>query len=217
MDALILSLTSKQHKKYLSLLDCEQVDLNFEFEKAKFDAYSDEKIKNAKDKIVSSSEKIVNFPKYDSFFSQSLTKEEIEEIIPLYYETVREISKVKQELYGEALFLSRIIRDIDKSHLEISQKYGDFLPYKAALGKSERYATEISRIDAEFFSEISMISDNKKAFAKELARISTICDVLIPEFFEKSSLAAGAPRFKNFNNREFFSIVASFIEKVKNV
>ena len=81
MDALILSLTNDQHKKYLSLVGKDDIILNFEIQEINFEAHSDENIKKAKNKIISSCETLLGFEKRDSFFSALLTKEEIERLL----------------------------------------------------------------------------------------------------------------------------------------
>ena len=76
---------------------------------------------------------------------------------------------------------------------------------------------EISRIDGEFIYEMEKALAQKKALAGKLARISTVCDVLIPSFSKNSSRTADTPRFKSFNDKEFFNSVSSFMEQIKNV
>lgn len=217
MDALILSLTNDQHKKYLSLVGKDDIILNFEIQEINFEAHSDENIKKAKNKIISSCETLLGFEKRDSFFSAPLTKEEIEKLIPTYFEAIRSISKAKQSLLNDIIDISRKIKEVETIHIEISKNYSDFLPYKAAFGKNEKYLNEIQAIDNDFDNEINKIVAQKESLVNELSRISTICDELIPLFFEKSSHAADTPKFKNFNDKEFFSTVSAFVEQVKNV
>ena len=217
MDALILSLAPEQHKKYLELLKQENITLDFKVDKIEFDIYTDENIKAAKHKIVACCEALMNFAKNDSFFSQKLSKDEIDKLIPEYFGTINSISIIQRELYSEAIIISRKINEVEKMHIEISKKYTDFLPYKAAFGKNEKYRDEISRIDSEFNCEIEKAFEQKKALANELSKISTICDVLIPAFRKNSSRAADTPRFKSFNDKEFFNSVSSFMEQIKSV
>ena len=217
MDALILSLAPEQHKKYLELLKQENITLDFKVNKIEFDNYSDENVKNAKHKIVACCEKLMIFAKNDSFFSAKLSKEGIDNLIPEYFGAINGISKIQRGLYSEAIIVSRKINEVEKIHIEISKKYTDFLPYKAAFGKNEKYRDEISRIDSEFNCEIEKALKQKKALANELSKISTICDVLIPSFSKTSSHAADTPRFKNFNDKEFFNSVSAFMEQIKNV
>ena len=217
MDALILSLAPEQHKKYLELLKQENISLDFKVDKIEFDIYTDENIKAAKHKIVACCEKLMIFAKNDSFFSKKLSKDEIDMLIPEYFSAVNNISIIQRELYTEAIIVSRKINEIEKIHIEISKKYADFLPYKAAFGKNEKYQDEISIIDSEFNREIEKALEQKKVLANELARISTICDVLIPSFRKNSSRAADTPRFQNFNDKEFFNSVSSFMEQMKSV
>ena len=217
MDALILSLAPEQHKKYLELLKQGDITLDFIVEKREFDIYTDENIKAAKHKIVDYCEKLMAFAKNDSFFSKKLSKDEIDMLIPEYFGAINSISKIQRELYGEAIIVSRKINDVEKIHIEISKKYTDFLPYKAAFGKNEKYQDEILRIDNDFKREMENSLAQKKALAGKLSRISMICDVLIPSFRKNSSRAADTPRFKNFNDTEFFNSVSSFMEQIKNV
>ena len=217
MDALILSLAPEQHKKYLELLKQENITLDFKVDKIEFNNYSDENVKNAKYKIVAYCEKLMIFAKNDSFFSKKLSKDEIDMLIPEYFGAINSISIIQRELYTEAIIVSRKINEVEKIHIEISKKYTDFLPYKAAFGKNEKYQDEISIIDSEFNREIEKALEQKKVLANELARISTICDVLIPSFRKNSSRAADTPRFQNFNDKEFFNSVSAFMEQIKSV
>ena len=217
MDALILSLAPEQHKKYLELLKQENVKLDFIIEKIEFDIYTDENIKAAKYKIVDYCEKLISFTKSDSFFSPKLSKDEIDKLIPEYFGTINSISKIQRELYSEAIIVSRKINEAEKIHIDISKKYTDFLPYKAAFGKNDKYRNEILRIDNYFKREMENSLAQKKALANELARISMICDVLIPSFSKNSSRAADTPRFKSFNDKEFFNSVSAFMEQIKSV
>ena len=217
MDALILSLTPPQHKKYLELVKKDEMVIDFAVKKLEFDAYNDESIKIIKSKIVASCEKLMNFSKSTSFFSESLNKEKIEKLIPVYFEVINNISKAKKELYSETIVISKKINDIEKVHIEISQNYADFLPYKAAFGKNEKYRDDILRIDNEFNNEINKIIEQKQSLANELSRISRICDELVPDFSQKSSRAADSPKFKDFNDKEFFAAVSIFIEQIKSI
>ena len=217
MDALILSLAPEQHKKYLELLKQENITLDFKVDKIEFDIYTDENIKAAKHKIVAYCEKLMIFAKNDSFFSKKLSKDEIDKLVPEYFGTINNISIIQRELYTEAIIVSRKINEVDKIHIAISQKYTDFLPYKAAFGKNEKYQDEISIIDSEFNREIEKALEQKKVLANELSKISTICDVLIPTFRKNSSRAADTPRFQNFNDKEFFNSVSAFMEQIKSV
>ena len=217
MDALILSLAPEQHKKYLELLKQENITLDFKVDKIEFDIYTDENIKAAKHKIVACCEALMNFAKNGSFFSQKLSKDEIDKLIPKYFGAINDICKIQRELYSEAIIISRKINEVEKMHIEISKKYTDFLPYKAAFGKNEKYRDEISRIDSEFNCEIEKAFEQKKVLANELSKISTICDVLIPSFRINSSRAADTPRFKSFNDKEFFNSVSSFMEQIKSI
>ena len=94
MDALILSSTPPQHKKYLELLKQESITLDFKVDKIEFENYSDENIKNAKIQIVACCEALMNFAKSDSFFSAKLSKDEINKLIPKYFEAINNISKI---------------------------------------------------------------------------------------------------------------------------
>ena len=217
MDALILSLAPEQHKKYLELLKQENISLDFKVDKIEFENYSDENIKATKHKIVACCEALMNFAKSDSFFSARLSKEEIDKLIPEYFGAINDICKIQRELYSEAIIVSIKINEAEKIHIDISKKYTDFLPYKAAFGKNEKYRNEILRIDNYFKREMENSLAQKKVLANELARISMICDVLIPSFSRNSSRAADTPRFKSFNDKEFFNSVSAFMEQIKSV
>ena len=217
MDALILSLTHEQHKKYLELLKQENISLDFMVDKIGFENYSDENIKNAKIKIVAYCEKLMNFAKTDSFFSSKLSNGEIERLIPQYFGSINEIYKIQRGLYTEVLVISKMIQSIDKAHTEIAKKYANFIPYKAAFAKNEKYQDDILRIDNDFQCEIKKALEQKKVLSNEISRISKICDELIPSFSKTSSNAADSPRFKGFNDKEFFAAVSSFMEQVKSI
>ena len=112
MDALILSLTPPQHKKYLELLKQDTVTLEFKVDKIEFENYSDENINNAKIQIVACCEALMNFAKSDSFFSAKLSKNEIDKIIPKYYGAINNISNIQRELYREAITVSGKIKEL---------------------------------------------------------------------------------------------------------
>jgi hypothetical protein len=217
MDALILSLTQDQHQKYLSLLKEDDITLNFEIESQSFENRFEESIKLIKEKMILSCEKINNFAKRESFFSNDLKKEEIDALIPKYYENISTISGLRKNLYALSIEISNEILSVEGQRAKILQKYADFLPYKAALGKNKKYANEIIKIDNEFSFEISKIAAHKNTLSHALSKISIICDELVPTFFQNSSQAADSPKFKNFNDNTFFISLSSFIEQMKNV
>ena len=217
MDALILSLTPIQHKKYLELLKQDNVELDFEIATVEFDNHSKENMSNAKHSILNTCETLMNFLKSDTFFSAKLSKDEIDKLIPSYFATIKDISNTQRALYSEAIVVSRKINELERIHTEVAQKYSDFLPYKAAFGKNEKYQDEILHIDNEFKATLEKTVEQKKALANELSQISTICDELIPSFFKRSSQAADTPRFKNFNDAKFFNSVSSFMEQIKSI
>ena len=150
MDALILSLTPIQHKKYLELLKQDNVELDFEIATVEFDNHSKENMSNAKHSILNTCETLMNFLKSDTFFSAKLSKDEIDKLIPSYFATIKDISNTQRALYSEAIVVSRKINELERIHTEVAQKYSDFLPYKAAFGKNEKYQDEILHIDNEF-------------------------------------------------------------------
>ncbi len=217
MEALILSLTQDQHQKYLSLLGQDEVELNFEVESTRLENIFDEKIQNTKEKMIFCCEKLTEFAKSDSFFSENLKKEEIDALIPIYFEKINDIAKLRKGLYSLSIEISNEILRVEGQRAKILQKYADFLPYKAALGKNEKYANEIIKIDNEFSFEISKIAAHKNTLSHALSKISIICDELVPTFFQNSSQAADSPKFKNFNDNTFFISLSSFIEQMKNV
>lgn len=215
MDALVLTFTPEQHKKYLELIDCEQIELNFDIKSPEFEVLFYENINVFKRKIISSCTTLLEFNKHTSFFSKSLKKEEINNLIPIYYKSICDISSIKQEMYNNSIIIAKQIDQLEKAYMTIAKQYSSFLPYKAAFGKREQYRNTISDIDNKFSIEFDKINECKRTLICDLGKISTACDKLIPEFFSSISCAADAPKFENFESALFFNTILSFEEKLK--
>ncbi len=214
MDNLILSFTPTQHKKYLEIASSNTVLLNFDIPSIEIKDLSIDN-RSAKTKMISACEKIFEFSKNDSFFVRSLSREQIKALIPVYYDAVSNIERARAELNGSAIAISQKIVEIDTALTLLHSEYSDFLPYKAALAQREEFKNEIINLDNQFKFEISNLNQSKSRYALELESISSITDIIIPEFFAAMTKASDAPRFKEFKDKEFFTALESFIEKIR--
>lgn len=213
MDNLILSFTPTQHKKYLEIASANTVELNFDIPSIEIKDLSID-ITSAKTKMMNVCEKILEFSKNDSFFVRSLSREQIKALIPVYYDAVSNIERAGAELNGSAIVVSQKIVEIDTALTLLHSKYSDFLPYKAALAQREELKKEIMNLDNQFKSEISNLNQSKSRYALALESISSITDIIIPEFFAAMTKASDAPRFKNFHKKAFFDAISSFLFKI---
>lgn len=213
MDNLILSFTPTQHKKYLEIASANTVELNFDIPSIEIKDLSID-ITSAKTKMMNVCEKILEFSKNDSFFVRSLSREQIKALIPVYYDAVSNIERARAELNGSAIVVSQKIVEIDTALTLLHSKYSDFLPYKAALAQREELKKEIMNLDNQFKSEISNLNQSKSRYALALESISSITDIIIPEFFAAMTKASDAPRFKNFHKKAFFDAISSFLFKI---
>lgn len=216
MDNLILSFTPEQHQKYLEILNADTISLNFSVSHIEIE----DLVLNTNstvEKMAKDCEKILAFAKKDSFFSKSLSREDIDALVPVYYEVISNVESAKAELYTLSVSLSSKITEIDTALNSIYSQYSHFLPYKAALLMRDDYKDKISEIDACFTEEIQTLSEKKERYFSSLIFISNICDTIIPEFLRASALYADTPRFKSFDDKNFFNAVESFVLKIRSV
>ena len=73
------------------------------------------------------------------------------------------------------------------------------------------------RLDAEFLAAIENLTQIRAHYVARLEALSNISDRIIPEFFSAATKYADAPKFKDFNDREFFAQIRAFIEKIKAI
>jgi hypothetical protein len=159
---------------------------------------------------------LVNLNKQSSSFFTFLTQQEIKAIVPIYYNAIREIRRHSNIIGGDSWQLSFKMAKINRVCLDITQRYANFLPYKAALYNSDEYALEIETIDGQFKESIALANEYKKEFLELINRIELICDIT-SEFIQKTSKASDEPKFKKFDAYDFFWALEAFIEQLKAI
>ena len=215
MDSLILTFNQRQMATYKELLQKENIDLNFDtmlqetntFFVCDFDMVLSNMEKEAKI--------LLNLNKHNSSFSIFFTQEEIKELIPIYYNAIREINRNSNIISGESRKLSLKLGKTDKALANMHKKYADFLPYKAALYSREDYALKIDEIDVQFKKNIELLENLKNELLELLLNAEKISNI-VNDFIQKSSKATDEPKFKNFDANEFFWSIEAFIEQIKN-
>lgn len=216
MDSLILTFNKEQLELYNELLQKENVELDFDTSLPNIESYQIDNVNEALRRIEKEALSLLNLNKHSTSFSAFLTQDKVKELIPIYYKAIREIRRHKINISAEIWKLSLKVCEINKILADINKKYSDFLPYKAALCKHEKYASEIEIIDGQFKDSIEFVNEYKKDLLKLINRIELICD-FTSEFIQKSSKASDEPKFKRFDAYDFFWSVESFIEKLKNI
>lgn len=216
MDRTVLSLTPEQHEKYLKIASSDTVDLNFDVPSANIQPL-DTDFEAQKFKMTSGCERVLSFSNNNSFFQKDPTKEEIKDLIPVFYAAINDIEASRAELYKIAIAISQKIVEADTSLAHLHSQYTEFLPYKAALYEREGFRGEVMRLDAEFLAAIENLTQIRAHYVARLEALSNISDRIIPEFFSAATKYADAPKFKDFKDKEFFAQIRGFIEKIKAI
>ena len=216
MDKLILTFTPKQHEKYLQLNSKEIEALHFDTSLADFDTLSTDILDNSLSSICSECERLLAFYDSKSFFA-TLSQKDVKNLIPVYFEVINSIEKQRQKLYSESIKAGKIFMDAEKLCADISKRYNDFLPYKAAFYNNEKFKNEIFETDENFLKSIEKAQAFRSDIANYLNSISIVCDECIPEFYKKSSSASDSPKFKEFRANEFFACVITFVTQLKTI
>ena len=216
MDKLILTFTPKQHEKYLQLRAKEIDALNFDTSLAEFETYSQDILKNSLSSICAECERLLTFYDSKAFFT-SLSEKDTQKLIPVYFDVINNIEKQRKKLYSESIRTTKIFMNAEKLCADISKKYNDFLPYKAAFYNNEKFKNEILETDDKFLKSIEKAQAFRSDIANYLNSISIVCDEYIPEFYKKSSSASDSPKFKGFKANEFFASVITFVTQLKTI
>jgi hemerythrin len=216
MDSLILTFNKDQLNTYKELLTKDHIDLKFD---TSLPQIEDPKISNfheALSNIENEALTLHKLNKHSSAFSSFLTQEEIKELIPIYYTSIREIKRHQNIIGSDSWLLSFKISEINRISLRINKGYSDFLPYKAAFYNNEKYSLEISEIDNRFKESIEFLNTYKKELLLLFNKVYTV-DTIIKDFIKKSAKASDEPKFKKFDSYDFFWTVEAFLEQIKAI
>ena len=217
MESLLLSFDAEQYKKYTELLEEVEVDLCFDT-KVTVPALCD--LQNARSIVAKMREEallLMSFSKRDSFFVSSLSKDEINSLMPTYYKVVREIAVLRKELYTDGITFSQSITELRQLYGKLEEEYASFLPYKAALYNRNGYSDRIKEIDAQFKQSITMLREQIKDQLSNVEFVRKITDDFVPAFFKETSRSSDEPDFEDFDHRSFFRAIESFILKTKSI
>lgn len=215
MEELLLTFNKNQYKKYLKIKDTSDIELNFDTSFPKINSSSLDSIKAESSKIYNECNKLLAIKSKQSVFITSLSRKEIESLIPVFYTVISKIDQSRRNLYEKSISIANNLQRNDKIYADIYEQYNDFLPYKAALSENEKYREKINAIDREFIESLILSKEQIDNESSNLLIITNICDVIIPSFFKEISQAADAPKFEYFDEKAFFLALSSFIEKIK--
>lgn len=216
MESLILTFTAEQLEKYYELLSKSDIELDFDT-----DVHPVGKLKISDTNLIISiiedeCLKLLKFKRYDSLFSVSLSQNEIRDLIPIYFDTVRNIEKCKRRLMDDTLSVSYELIELEKHIAHIYSRYAQFLPYKAALYGREEYCARISETDKRFKVSIETIEDHKSSLVLYF-EVSRELENIIDEFFKASAKAVDSPKFKSFDASGFFIVLEGFISQLNAI
>lgn len=217
MESLLLSFDAEQYKKYTEILQTQEVELCFDTEVLTPELYDLQNARNIVAKMRQEALLLMTFSKRDSFFVSSLSKDEINTLIPTYYKVVREITTLRKELYTDAITLSQSITELRQLYGKLEEEYASFLPYKVALYNRNGYSDRIKEIDAQFKQSITMLRVQIKDQLSNMEFIRKITDDFVTMFFKETSKSSDEPNFENFDHRSFFRAIESFILKTKSI
>ena len=215
MDSLILTFNQEQMKTYQELLNQDNVKLNFDTT-IKIDKTSKYNFEEALSVIEKEALELLKFKKNTVSFTPFLSVDEIKEIIPFYYKSIRSIEQQKIKISSNSWMLAKKVEAANKSIIDINKRYSDFLPYKAALGNKDEYKEQIEILDDQFKLNIQLAKDHALTLMQEVEKSIKICDI-ISDFFNKSSKATDEPKFKKFDAYDFFWSVEAFVEQIRTI
>ena len=216
MDSLILTFNKEQMSLYKELLTKENIELNFDASLQKMDEITVSDFDEVISKIKECATTLVNLNKQSSSFFAFLTQQEIKAIVPIYYNAIREIRRHSNIIGGDSWKLSFKMAKINRVCLDITQRYANFLPYKAALHNKEDYHLEIERIDKQFKKSIELANIYKEETLLLFEKACKTVDI-VNEFVKRSSKASDEPKFKKFDCYDFFWSVDAFIEQLNAI
>lgn len=216
MESLIFSLTPKQYKKYLEILNADKIGFDFDFSMPDIAQYPFKDVKVLINGLNHEASRIATFKKNGLFFSE-LDKNEVAKLIPIYFEVIDKINKTGEALCLEISKISRIISKIELAISDLNLKYTEFLPYKAAFLEKAEYSAKITELENSFKENLKWLDEQKEEECRKLSSLSKICELHIPELMQSSAKAAGSPSFKNFKQKEFFLVFDAFITRINNI
>ena len=216
MDDLLFSLTHEQYKKYLEILHLESLTLDFDFSIPDIKLYPMKNVENMIANLLTDCNRIMQFKKSSAFFS-NFSRDEISALVPVFYDVIDRTNNIRSNLYSELAKISDIILQIDEGLTNLNAKYGEFLPYKAALLEKCEYSQRIFELEESFKKSFNHLGDIKAEEYQKLISMSTLCDEIIPHLLTESASAADSPTFKSFKEKEFFSAFSAFEAQVKNI
>lgn len=216
MESLLFSLTPKQYKKYLEIINADKIELDFDFSIPDFAPYPFENARALINGLSYDASRIAAFKKNDLFFSE-LDKNEIAKLIPTYFEVIAKISKTSEALYLEISKISSVISQIEAAKAELNIKYNEFLPYKAALLEKPKYSAQIVEAESAYKESTNALDEHISEEIEKLTALSSLCEHIIPELLKDGSAAADSPGFKRFKQKEFFLAFDAFITRIKNI
>ena len=216
MESLLFSLTPKQYKKYLEIINADKIELDFDFSIPDFAPYPFENARALINGLSYDASRIAAFKKNDLFFSE-LDKNEIAKLIPTYFEVIAKISKTSEALYLEISKISSVISQAEAARAELNIKYNEFIPYKAALVENPKYSTKIIEVESAYKESTSTLGALMTEEIEKLSTLSTVCEHIIPELLQSGATAADSPSFKNFKAKEFFWAFDAFITRINNI
>ena len=216
MNDLIFTFNNEQIKLYNALLTEDNIELNFDTDLKEQKPFALETFNLAATKMENEAKKLLEYKKSNTAFSYSLSKDEIKEFIPAYYNAINNIYHYKKSIQEDIFALANQINVADKICADISQRYSKFLPYKAALYNRKEYSYKIEQIDQEFSKSIQNAQNHKKELLFYFNIENSLCDI-VSDFFQKSSIATNEPKFENLNTKELFLSIDSFIEQINTI
>lgn len=216
MDSLILTFNKEQYNKYLELLENRPEEIPIKYQFCSIPTVNNA-LPSLANEIIKVADSLLKFGKSDSFFESVMSKEEIDLLIPAYYSAVRRIDALRLEIYTSAHEYGKALRELDRMIFDANSEYSSFLPYKASLINDPKFSEQIKNIECELLLSISRLENEKREISDFVYKIDCVCDNIIPEFFENSKIAIDSPKFKNFNQKNFFKSINILSTKIKNL
>ena len=221
IDEIILNFTPEQYLKYLSVTEdakIGKVDFDFGISDTLPPFPSYESLENILHTLEETAKALL--AQHDikrSFFSfSSLTEQEIQKLMTVYYKAVLEINALSEKINLFVLDLFKAKEQIERAYCEKIKAYQNFLPYKAALYENSDHKQKIAELDASLLTKAQDALNLLKKAEKVLEIAENVSEKIIPDFFAKSGLAAGSPPYDTFSENDFFASINGFIEQIKS-
>ena len=220
IDEILLGFTTEQYEKYLSILNeakYGKVSLDFDVSETLPCTPSHDKIVGLIKAIEDVAKELLSY--YDpkaSFFSSTLTKDEIDSLASLYYKTVIKINALSTEMSALSLDLVKNLRASEIQYRKKVKIYQDFLPYLVSLYEAPDYKEKIAELDAFLYKNVENSLSIMKRSVNMTQTLEKICESIIPNLLAKSGKALGLPPYDDFSSADFYSSIVAFIEQLKN-